>query len=41
MEENFFLKMLYSGVRPGEVNSIKEDTANNTITIANGKLKSY
>ena len=39
--ESVFLKMLYSGVRPGEVNSIKEDPANNTITIANGKLKSY
>ena len=39
--ESVFLKMLYSGVRPGEVNSIKEDTINNTITIANGKLKSY
>ena len=39
--EAIFLKMLYSGVRPCEINDIKEDLRNNTITIKNGKLKSY
>ena len=39
--EAIFLKMLYSGVRPCEINDIKEDLVNNTITIKNGKLKSY
>ena len=39
--EAIFLKMLYSGVRPCEINDIKEDFGNNTITIKNGKLKSY
>ena len=39
--ESYYLKMLYSGVRPGEVSSIKEDVDHNTITIANGKLKHY
>ena len=39
--ESYYLKMLYSGVRPGEVGSIKEDVGHNTITIANGKLKHY
>ena len=39
--EAIFLKMLYSGVRPCEINDIKEDVENNTITIKNGKLKSY
>ena len=39
--EAIFLKMLYSGVRPCEINYIKEDLWNNTITIKNGKLKSY
>ena len=36
-----FLKMLYSGVRPGEISGIIEDEENNTLTIRNGKLKSY
>ena len=39
--ENYFLKMLYSGVRPTEVITIQEDFANNTITVKNSKLKSY
>ena len=39
--EAIFLKMLYSGVRPCEINDIKEDLGSNTITIKNGKLKSY
>ena len=39
--ENYFLKMLYSGVRPTEVITIQEDFANNTLTVKNSKLKSY
>ncbi len=36
-----FLKMLYSGVRPGEISGIVENETDNTLTIKNGKLKSY
>lgn len=36
-----FLKMLYSGVRPCEVNYITENAGDKTLTIKNGKLKSY
>ncbi len=36
-----YLKMLYSGVRPCEINGIEESIENNTLTIKNGKLKSY
>ncbi|MBR1675887.1 MAG: tyrosine-type recombinase/integrase family protein [Clostridia bacterium] len=36
-----YLKMLYSGVRPGEISGIVEDKEKNTLTIKNGKLKSY
>ena len=39
--EFVYLKMLYSGARPCEVNSIVEDLEANTITIKNGKLKNY
>ena len=39
--ENAYLKMLYSGVRPCEINGIEENTENNTLTVKNGKLKSY
>ena len=39
--ENYFLKMLYSGVRPTEVTTIQEDFGNNTLTVKNSKLKSY
>jgi len=39
--ENYFLKMLYSGVRPSEVLNITEDIEHNTLTIKNSKLKSY
>ena len=39
--ENAYLKMLYSGVRPCEINGIEENIENNTLTIKNGKLKSY
>ena len=33
--------MKCSGVRPCEINGIEENTANNTLTVKNGKLKSY
>ena len=36
-----YLKMLYSGVRPCEISGIVENVENNTLTIKNGKLKSY
>ncbi len=36
-----YLKMLYSGVRPCEISGIVENAENNTLTIKNGKLKSY
>lgn len=39
--ENYFLKMLYSGVRLCEVRNITENLEENTLTIKNGKLKSY
>ncbi|MBQ6979823.1 MAG: tyrosine-type recombinase/integrase family protein [Clostridia bacterium] len=39
--ENYFLKMLYSGVRPTEVITIQENLVNNTLTVKNSKLKSY
>lgn len=39
--ENYFLKMLYSGVRLCEVRYITEDVEKNTLTIKNGKLKRY
>ena len=39
--ENYFLKMLYSGVRPTEVITIQENPVNNTLTVKNSKLKSY
>lgn len=39
--EFVFLRMLYSGARPCEVFEITEDYENNTLTIQNGKLKSY
>ena len=39
--ETVYLKMLYSGVRPCEINSVEEDTEANTITVKNGKLKNY
>ena len=39
--ENAYLKMLYSGVRPCEINEIEDNTDNNTLTVKNGKLKSY
>ena len=39
--ENYFLKMLYSGVRPTEVFTVQEDINNNTLTIKNSKLKNY
>lgn len=39
--ENYFLKMLYSGVRLCEVREITENVEDNTLTIKNGKLKSY
>ena len=39
--ENYFLKMLYSGVRPSEVFEIAEDVEKNVLVIKNSKLKSY
>lgn len=39
--ENYFLKMLYSGVRPSEVFEISEDIEKNVLVIKNSKLKSY
>ncbi len=39
--KTLFLKMLYSGVRPCEINYITENVKENTLTIKNGKLKSY
>lgn len=39
--ENYFLKMLYSGVRPSEVFEITEDVNKNVLIIKNSKLKSY
>lgn len=39
--EKYYLKMLYSGVRPTEVLTIQEDFTNNTLTVKNSKLKSY
>lgn len=39
--ETVYLKMLYSGVRPCEINSVEEDIEANTLTIKNGKLKNY
>ena len=39
--EIVYLKMLYSGVRPCEINTVVEDLNANTLTIKNGKLKNY
>ncbi len=39
--EETYLKMLYSGVRPCEVNTIEESLLDETIKIENGKLKNY
>ena len=39
--ENYFLKMLYSGVRPSEVFEITEDMEHNPLIIKNSKLISY
>lgn len=39
--ENIFMKMLYSGVRPCEVNTIEENINDETIKVENGKLKNY
>lgn len=39
--EKAFLKMLYAGVRPCEVNEVTENIEDNTLTIKNGKLKAY
>ncbi len=39
--EFVYLKMLYSGVRPCEINFVAEDKENNVISVKNGKLKSY
>ena len=39
--KTIYLKMLYSGVRPCEVNYITENAEDKTLTIKNGKLKSY
>lgn len=40
-KELSWLVMLYSGVRPCELSSIEFDWENNTMTIKNGKLKSW
>lgn len=40
-KELSWLVMLYSGVRPGELSSIQFNWEENTMTIKNGKLKSY
>lgn len=39
--EYSFLRMLYCGVRACEVNEVEENLEDNTLTIKNGKLKSY
>ena len=39
--KHIFLKMLYSGVRPCEIFTVRENIDENTITVKNGKLKSY
>lgn len=39
--EETYLKMLYSGVRPCEVNTVEENLIEETIKIENGKLKNY
>ena len=39
--EETYLKMLYSGVRPCEINTIEESLLDETIKIENGKLKNY
>ncbi len=39
--ENIYLKMLYSGVRPCEINSIEENLFEGTLKVENGKLKNY
>lgn len=36
-----FLKMLYSGIRPCEIEDLKEDSEQHVIIVKNGKLKSY
>lgn len=38
---DIYLKMLYTGVRTCEVNSIVENIEENTLTVKNGKLKNY
>lgn len=40
-KELSYLVLLYSGVRPGELSSIVFNWEENTMTIKNGKLKSY
>ena len=39
--ETIYLKLLYSGCRPCELSGIQENVKDNTLTIKNGKLKSY
>ncbi len=39
--EYVFMKMLYSGVRPCEINSIEDSVLDETIKVENGKLKNY
>ena len=39
--EYSFLRMLYCGVRACEVNEVEENLEDHTLTIKNGKLKSY
>ena len=39
--ETIYLKLLYSGCRPCELSGIQENLKDNTLTIKNGKLKSY
>ena len=36
-----YLKMLYSGIRPCEINDLKEDNEQHVIIVKNGKLKEY
>lgn len=39
--ETIYLKLLYCGCRPCELSGIQENLKDNTLTIKNGKLKSY
>ncbi|MBR0188812.1 MAG: hypothetical protein IJQ23_00320, partial [Clostridia bacterium] len=39
--ETIYLKLLYCGCRPCELSGIQENVKDNTLTIKNGKLKSY